>query len=352
MNTIFCPSYHALFFALYLKYQSKEEISIITYNESVRAFCKEAKIKCHFFELPELGLGFSTLFSNIYKLQKLKKNIKQLLKSLDIKKDTPFFFLDSYIAYAGFYLAKIWAKQGKVFYQKSDEKLNKFSSKSKYSLLYILRSKLYFHTLRLVLGIKIVLYDGWGAKLVPGIDSAFLKHHHIQPIKLGKSINELRSEAVHYRIPNIASYGKCENLLISSYPPILASVTEESLVKLYKELREIPFSMRVKAHPIVSGTEEGSKKFKELMGTDDILPHHIPVELLLNSVQKNVIAVCSMALVAAAEIKGLKAIALLELIDWKAQERKDNFKALLQEKSNNKIIFVKDFEELRKLLTD
>ena len=71
-----------------------------------------------------------------------------------------------------------------------------------------------------------------------------------------------------------------------------------------------------------------------------------------NSIKKNVISVFSTALITASKFDHLKAISMMELVDWYHKPYKIEFKNHLIEESKNKIIFPKNFEELKELLLE
>ena len=91
--------------------------------------------------------------------------------------------------------------------------------------------------------------------------------------------------------------------------------------------------------------------YDELFGDCEELPQYIAAELLLNNVRKNVIAVSSTPLVVASQLEHLRAVSLLELVEWYHEDSKNKMKSDLVKMSKNRIIFVKDFEELKQLLT-
>ena len=339
MNYIFCPSYEALFFALYLKVKKNKEIRIITYNESVRKFCGLIETKCFFFELPR--------FRHFYKLWFLKKGLDRLLRQINIKKEDNFFLFGSYIAYSGFYIAKVWARKGEVFFKELELKFPKLSKDSPYKKLYILGAKIYYRVLiRLSLGINFSLYNAENIKIVPGIDEKFLKENKIEYLKLEKTMNQLAAELAEYKLFDI---GRWENLFMPDYQ-LITFAKGDSLLTLYKRLQKLPCEIVIKPHPIVKNSEARLKQIQQVFSNFKILPYYIPAELLFGSVKKNVLAISSSGLIAASKIKRLKAISLFELVEWQNKKDRQYLKDYLIEQSNNEIIFVKNFEELKKIM--
>ena len=111
-------------------------------------------------------------------------------------------------------------------------------------------------------------------------------------------------------------------------------------------------SFAFKKHPRHKGAEtEVRMLYDELFGDCEELPQYIAAELLLNNVRKNVIAVSSTPLVVASQLEHLRAVSLLELVEWYHEESKNRMKNDLIKRSKNRIIFVKSLEELREVIT-
>lgn len=201
--------------------------------------------------------------------------------------------------------------------------------------------------MRLAFGIKLTLYDIPGQDIVPGIDEKFLKKNKIQYLELRKTINQLATEAVSYKLFDI---GRQENLFMYGYGKLVPLIKKDSLLSLYEKLRKLPFKIVIKLHPDLPNQESELKQVQQIFGNSEILPYYIPAELVFSSIKKNVLAVASGGLIAASQINHLKAISLLELVEWRDEKLKQYFKNYLREKSNNKIIFVNNFEELKKVM--
>ncbi|GAI40324.1 unnamed protein product [marine sediment metagenome] len=105
----------------------------------------------------------------------------------------------------------------------------------------------------------------------------------------------------------------------------------------------------MKYHPRVLKAHKPAR-YEELFINCEEFPDYIPVELLFNNIKKNVISVLSTSLGAASQLEHLRAISLLELVEWDNQSYKKEIKTRLIKESDNRTIFVKTFEELSKLL--
>jgi len=336
---------------LYLKEKKKQEVRVITYNLAVREFCKFIGIKCFFFKLPPYPTGLKNFFKDFYKLWNLKNDLDRALKLIDIKKRDSFFFFGACMTYSGFYLAKEWAKRGKSFFKETGKAYPRLNNDGYYSNGYVLRCKLHKFPLNLVFGLNLGLYDCMGLKIVFGIDKKFLEKNNIENLKLGKTLNELKAEAVNYKSFSI---DKCENLFMPEDAYTLSLMRKNFLpLSLYEKLRSLPGNIAIKPHPIEIGLKselKELKKIKQIFSNFEILPHYIPVEILLNKVKRNVIAIASGGLIPASKIKHLKAISLLELVQWKNKEWKRQMKEYLARESGGRIIFVNSFEELKGIM--
>jgi hypothetical protein len=105
----------------------------------------------------------------------------------------------------------------------------------------------------------------------------------------------------------------------------------------------------VKLHPRVS-RQNTPVNYEKLLNNCEQLPDYIPVELLLGNVKKSVISVYSTALIAASQLEQLKAISLLELVQWKDRTTQNVSREWLTKESKGKIIFARTFTELKELL--
>lgn len=336
MNYIFCPSYASLFFALDLK-NSGKDIKIITDNISVRNYCRTANLNGIYYEYVTVPI------TRLYKIATLRSRIDNLIKKVDIKKEDDFYLLDNSFDISCFYLAKEWSKRGEVYFnnlqglytnQIKDNYLN-------FGFLILTSSKYLF---KLFLGLDLIFLEVNSAPVF-GISDKFLKENNIKKFTLTKNLKELKLDAMRKsHIKLIES----DNLIISD-GNISGRVTEASLLKMYKSLLKLPYKFAVKYHPHVLKRQKLAR-YEELFISCGEFPDYIPVELLFNNIRRSVIAIYSAALIAASQLGHLKAISLLELVEWNNPTYKREIKNWLIKESNDRIIFVNNFEELSKLL--
>ena len=126
-------------------------------------------------------------------------------------------------------------------------------------------------------------------------------------------------------------------------------ITNDSLIEVYGNILKLPYKFAVKYHPRVLATQK-SWGCDSLFQTCEEFPDYIPAELLLNNVRKNVISISSVSLISASRLDYLRAVSLLEMVQWKSQSYKEEIKSWLIKESDNKIVFVKTYEELNQLL--
>ena len=340
MNYIFCPSYASVFFALHLK-NSGKEIKIITYNISVKKYCRTADIKYIYFDY--IGVPITRL----YKIFILKSKIDNLIKKNDIKKEDNFYLLDNSFAINGFYLAKEWSKKGNVYFNNLERSFNIYKENNYLGLGFLARMSLKY-LFKIFMGLDLIFLEV-NRGPVFGINDKFLVKNKIKKISLNKNLKELQMDAMRKSHIKLKEY---DNLIITQ-GSLSRILNDESVKKMYENLLKLPYKFVVKHHPRVIKSEKSGDIFeKELLIDCEELPDYIPVELLFNNVRKNVISIFSTSLIPASQLEHLKDISLLELVEWNNPSYKKEVKDFLTKESNNRIIFVKSFEELSKLLED
>jgi hypothetical protein len=266
-----------------------------------------------------------------------------LIKKIDIKKEDIFYLLDNSFDINGFYLAKEWSKKGKVYFNILGRIFNTYTETKYLNLSFFARTSARY-LFKIFLGLDLIFLEAYCAPIF-GINDKFLKKNKIKKISLNKNLNELRLEAIRKKHIKLKDYDN----LIAADGGLSGIVKEDSLIKVHKNLLKLPYNFAVKYHPRVLKTQKLARYQKPLMNCNEF-PDYIPVELLLNNIRKNVIAIISSSLVSATQLDHLKAISLLELVEWDNPTYKIEIKKRLIKESNNRIIFVKTFEELNKLL--
>ena len=103
------------------------------------------------------------------------------------------------------------------------------------------------------------------------------------------------------------------------------------------------FNYKVKPHP-------NEPRTYGLFPSDTIIPAYIPSEFIMMNKWKYIIGLESLTLIKAAQLTDAKVISLIDFIDYKKRHVARKFKSWQQRESNN-ILFPKNEEELRKVLS-
>lgn len=340
MHYIYCVSYEPLFFALYLK-SLGEKITVVTHNKNIAKYCEVKNINYIQFENIRINV------TSIHKIFTFKKILDNVLKKIVLEKGDIFYLTGEIKTYNAFYLAKELSKKGVVyFYNSGKYRLEKY--KPPKNKPFFFRGGIIRLMLKLYLDLDLIYYNSRGVPCF-GIDDGFLKKHNIVKYDTDISAGEM--------LLNIAkrsgnNYEKIDNLIIDQ--GALENIVDlESVKKLYKNLFKLPVEFAFKKHPrSVTQMKQPELLFYEIFKSCDELPEYIPVELFYNNIKKNVLSIYSTSLVVASQFDHLKAISLLELVNWDNNSFKEEVKCHLTEKSNNKIFFPNSFDELKDIINE
>lgn len=338
MDYVFCSSYGAIFFAFHLK-NSGRNIKLISDNFSIGKYCRAAAIDCIYFDY------INVTTPTLYKMFALKEKIDSLIKEIGIQKDDNLYLLGNLYDISSFYLAKEWAKKGNVYFGLLGMGIgyNVYEEKGKLNLRRWIRT-LSRYMYKMFLGLDLILLEV-NKKPAYGIGDRFLQKNGIKNLCLEKNLTELQLEAIKKNPIKLKEY----NNLIITEGDVSDVINEDSVTKIYRNLLELPCEFAIKHHPQVVRNSE-SYGFKQIPTNLEELPDYIPVELLLNNIRKNVVSVYSGSLIPASKLEHLRAISMLELVQWVDESFKSEVKEWLMKESNGRIIFVTTFDELSKLL--
>jgi len=350
MNYIYSGGYKSLLFAIGMKNRGKK-ISIITNNNDIVKYCKTENIKCIHYNFIRL-----TFPSVIYKIFSLKKSLDEVIEKMDFGKKDNFYMIGSRIkGYDGFYLAKELSKIGKAYYRNPHDRQLKLYKQPRFKPIFIRGTILKFF-LKQVFGLDIVYYN---LNEIPclGIDDHFLQENNIDIYAPNTSSDTIIFNTIQKSKSNIKD---SDNLILDDGPlstpnPLFGPyiIKHDTLRRAYKNLIDIPVQFAFKKHPKTTTQEHTSDlSFYDLFNSCEELPSYIPVELLFNNIKKNVISTYSSSLILASQLPHLKAISLLELITWHNESFKEEMKDWLKQKSNNKILFPKSYDELTEILLE
>ena len=339
MNYVYCGSHLPLLFALSLKNKG-EKITILSFSEDVIKYCNDENID--FIKLEYIR----PTASSPHKVFTLKRMLDNALEKIECGKEDCFFLTGRGKDYDSFYLAKELSKRGCTIYytDSGGAELKKYIPPG--FKPFFIRGEVIRVLFKLILNLDLKCYTIYDVPFF-GIDDEFIEKYNVKEYALERTHPELILEVAK---KSKISYGKCENL-IADQGSLAGVINFYSLKNVYKNLFDLPLKFSFKKHP--GPTQQENKSdilFYKLFKHCDEIPKHIPIELLCNNIRKNMISVFSFSLIVASNFKHLKAISLLELVDWCDDSFKSTMKKLLIEKSKNKILFPKNFDELKEIL--
>lgn len=322
MEYFWCGSFQSFFMALSLKDTGKS-ITIISPNSSVVKTCK-------LMGIPFLSVSSYSANDLIFDFLRIKKNINNIQDSLE---KTRLYFSHTQYDVFCFIFVKYFSRRGKVIFFNFEleyEEVNRFVAKYRY-LKFIVKKML----INLIYGTNIIIKRN-GDFYILSINNAFIKKNNIEVVD-NKSvffniiINVVRNNQIKSNNSDIL-------FLYDDYQYV---VTEDSLDRLYRHLRD--YDISIKSHP-------HCKDVNPILSAKYKFPNYIPVEFLIDNINRAVLSICSAALVPATKFSNLKVVSLLNLVDWKQKDYKNTIKKYLIESSNNMIYFPSEFSELEKFL--
>lgn len=331
---IYCPSYPSLFFALYRK-QNGSNIKIVTDNECIKKFCEDFNFPFNFFTTPQIPSIYKPIDYILF-----KKYLDKFIKTLKFTKDDQFFLLDYAYVPAGFYIAKECSKIGIVYFYLIGREYPIYvpMKKNEFKYYYYL---VQFIIIKFFWGLDLIIRIGAGA-LIYGIDENFLKKNHINQYSPDKNVIDFKVEVVKHFSISMKNY----QILIALEGEMSGLVDDTTILyELYLKIGSKVPSLVIKFHP-QGKMDVYDNPNKLLLKNFDKFSECIPVELLLNNIDKCVIATISNALSFTARMNGIKAISLLDLLKWKDINQKESFRRILIQESDNRVLFPKTIEEL------
>ena len=341
MNYILGGSYKSLLFALYLKKVKGEKTTIVTYKLHLIEFCKKQNID--YIKFDNIPIGLLT----IGRFFSLKEKLDDLIKRINPKKKDRFFLPVNIKAPKFFYLAKELSKKGYIVcYKMLDLDGCAFGKyKAPWYKPVIFKSGIMRVIFKIFLDLDLVYYYASNHPFL-GIDNSFLKKYDIKEYDQNHSSEELIFEALKEYKKEIEP-GKFDCFIVVD--DCCDTFNQKSLETMWKNILEFPADFAYKKHPAPK-RNENEIKYYNIFNEIKELPDYLPAEIFFSNISGNVISVCSSALITASKYPNIKTISLLELVKWKSEENKNDWKKTLIKTSNNKILFPDSFEELKQLL--
>lgn len=341
MYYILGGAYKALLFALYLKNVLGKKITIITYNKDIIQYCINENIDCISFE------RMRPRVLSIYKLFKLKKILNNILNEIDVSKENKFFLTSNASAYDSFYLAKKLSKKGIVYFKYVDKNFKNYEP-PRYKPIFI-RGGILRIALKLIFNLDTMYYETNGVPRI-GIDEKFLNKNNIREFKPSIKSDQMILDAIKKSKVNYKEY---DNLIVDDGLAVINSIRYTSVNKIYKDIFKLPIEFAFKKHPKPMLEENKAyQNFYKIFSNCKEIPRYMPVELFYNNIHKNVISIFSAALIGTSQFEHIKAISLIELVEWHNESYKKEWKEYFKKESNNKILFPNSLEELKKLLIE
>jgi len=355
MDYVLALAYRELIFGLHLR-DSGREVTVVTYSDDVKEYCASVRMPCLYFKPTRIRFGLHIMSpvnlarqvaGAINQAKTLRKILDDLIQRMGFAEGDSFYLLGNAIAYEGFYLAKELAAKGTgavYFRDILGRRLKVY--RPRLSRRY-LQALIVAAALRVFLGLQVMFYE---TNTVPryGIDDRFFRRHDIAKMEDGQDFDEVLLDVAKKAEPGQEMY---DNLILGEGDSSATIITYDSLRKVYRWLTSQPAEFAFKRHPQRTGDRTRiDALYDEFFQQYDELPRHVPVELLFNSIRRNVISVMSFGLIAASKFDHLRAISLLDLAEWHSEAYKEEMRNVLATKSEDRIIFVSSLDQLRLML--
>jgi len=329
MLYIYSECYSPIFFALY-KVNMRTEVTILTINKNVEKFCELMGIKCIFFHHYSIGIF------NCWMIRDFKRQLKDLVKSLKWKEGDTFYILDNAFALDGFYLSRLLRGKKSSFYYPTI-KYNNFYNGPYLSKTFIL-SIFVLILYKIFTGMDLILLST-GGKPTLGIGNKFFKRNNIQVDNSIIDFRQLKLDVIKTNSVKLDIY----EIMLADHGKLSGEIKFDSYEAVCNEIFTNAKSLVIKEHPRL----KQDHLFKDIK----CFPDYIPGELLLGNITRIVLSIYSEVLIIASKTDHLKAVSLLELIDWEDEELKNSMKKKLITLSDNRIIFVQSTYDLIEMIT-
>jgi len=299
MVYICAPSYPALIFSL--KQFNLKDVTVISRNVSIKAFCEKVNIACHYMELE----------SDVSRkgLKDYKRQVVLFAKNFN---DCEIIFCHQISAVFDMYLLQLLKPNNKIYYQHVPLSLKKVGL-LKQLLVGKIRNVLFNRIVyRLLLGINFSIY-GDGVNYLLGYSRAKIyKNFNKWEGKDNQDVFEENGKI----IMDAYEIDKCDYIYIdtglSGYTNIDTNLIGNNIAELLQHVIDSGNTIGIKAHPMNDPPEQ--------LKSMNHIERSIPAELLTVVAQKGIIGIYSMALNHAGEyIQTLSIINLIELhsLEWR-----------------------------------
>lgn len=320
----YCRSFQAFFSALTLRAKG-EEVIILSMTEDIIKTCELLKIPY----IPVRSYRLNDILKNHDQTVQEIKRIAGLIEkgSLHFSHTQFDVFCFLLVAYASDF-AKV-----DIYFHNFEYQYNKSKPRMTREWLYMAYAKV---IIRSRYKVRLMIKEIANVTML-GIDDRFIKKHRINTIDDKDSYyNSIFEVFKKMQLP----IEPMRNLYLGLDYGVIQRIVH--LVK-YKELETVLMGsdIAVKHHPYFNSAR---------LEFEREIPSHLPAELLFSSVQNAVISLHSAALITASRFPEIKAISLLELVPFVDEGFKQNIKRDLAKKSEGKILFPSNLDELTDML--
>ena len=183
-----------------------------------------------------------------------------------------------------------------------------------------------------------------------GFSNKYISKNNIKPYDIGIDLKELRSIVIRKQKRYVTEV--YDNMVLDEFNDHAKKrITYQHLVEFYNMLFEVVKNFAIKAHPNTILDKNKQINQPEILFNKNYkyFPVHFPSEFLLHNIRKNIIGITSATLVTAAKQEHLKAISLLDMIEWKCEKNKKHYKDFLINQ-DDRILFPKDLDQFRELI--
>ena len=133
---------------------------------------------------------------------------------------------------------------------------------------------------------------------------------------------------------------------------LLSKIVEyQSLNSVHKKILELDILFFFKKHPNSNKEKDSLKEYYTMFKDCIELASYVPIELFFNALNDNsfVISVCSTALITSSNM-GIMSISLLDMVKWRNENYKEEWRTSLTTASKGKILFPSSLECLKGLI--
>jgi len=351
MNFYYCAAYEQFYLALYARDKEQRNITIVTQHFGIKQFCDDLNIKSTYYDSTRQNISYIKIFKLLRHLYQEKKRMGQVFKIINVKQGDSFFIPTKIFPWE-------WVGPNAYLFKKvskiADVYLGDFSfAKSQKVQISNFNKRAFILEIQgiinwIVFGIKPNIYIT-GNKYYFGLSSKFILKNKIKSFEVNASPDQLISEVIGKQTYRMVKEEYDNMILYELKSHGNKKISYHHLEEFYSTIFEILNDFAIKEHPNIFFRDEMNQINYPLKNSYNFLPAYIPSEFLFKNIRKNVISFASATLITAAKQEHLKAISLIELIEWKSTNVKKHYRDFLINQED-RILFPKDLDQFRELI--